>query len=60
MKKTLRNNIYTVPEGYFEALPDRIVHKKKLREVQIVHSSTQPKKVTQIIQNRNTVNIIYH
>lgn len=34
MKKTPRNNIYTVPEGYFETLPDRLIRKKKVKDRQ--------------------------
>lgn len=29
MNKTHKNNIYEVPEGYFDSLPDRIIRKKK-------------------------------
>lgn len=35
MKKTPINSIYTVPKGYFETLPDRLVQKKKLKDRQV-------------------------
>jgi hypothetical protein len=31
MNKTPRNNIYKVPEGYFETLPDRLLRKRKAK-----------------------------
>jgi hypothetical protein len=31
MNKTPRNNIYKVPEGYFETLPDRLIRKRKAK-----------------------------
>ena len=35
MKKTPINSIYTVPKGYFETLPDRLVQKKKRKDRQV-------------------------
>ena len=34
MNKTPKNNIYKVPEGYFDTLPDRLIRKKKIKDHQ--------------------------
>jgi len=34
MKKTTRHHIYTVPDGYFDNLPDLLIQKKKVKDRQ--------------------------